>query len=42
VLQAVTGAPRTDYVAEHGFLVIPLEPEYWRATADLANFLEAP
>ena len=42
VLQAVTGAPRKDYVAEHGFLVIPLEPEYWRATADLANYLENP
>lgn len=42
VLQAVTGAPRKDYVAEHGFLVIPIEPEYWRATADLANYLENP
>ncbi|HUS30830.1 MAG TPA: hypothetical protein VMZ53_20105, partial [Kofleriaceae bacterium] len=38
-LQSVTKAPRRDYVAEHGFLVIPLEPEYWRGTRDLANFL---
>jgi hypothetical protein len=42
VLQAVTGAPRIDYIAEHGFLVIPIEPEYWRATADLASFLGTP
>ena len=38
-LEAVTGAPRRDYVAEHGFLVIPLEPEYYRGTSDLARFL---
>jgi len=29
-LEAATGAPRRDYVAEHGFLVIPVEPEYLR------------
>lgn len=39
ILQDVTGAPRRDYVAEHGFLVIPVEPEYWRGTADLAKWL---
>lgn len=38
-LQAVTGAPRRDYIAEHGFLVIPVEPEYLRGTTDLAKFL---
>jgi hypothetical protein len=38
-LEAVTGAPRRDYIAEHGFLVIPVEPEYLRGTSDLARFL---
>ena len=39
LLQNVTHAPRRDYVAEHGFLVIPAEPEYWRGTSELAGFL---
>lgn len=39
VLEAVTGAPRRDYIAEHAFLTIPIEPEYLRGTRDLANFL---
>jgi hypothetical protein len=39
LLQQVTNAPRKDYLAEHGFLVIPAEPEYFRGTADLASFL---
>ena len=39
VLEAVTKAPRRDYIAEHAFLTIPLEPEYLRGTRDLANFL---
>lgn len=39
LLQAVTGAPRRDYLAEHGFLVIPIEPEYLRGTRELASFL---
>jgi hypothetical protein len=38
-LEALSGARRRDYIAEHGFLVIPLEPEYWRGTRDLARFL---
>jgi len=38
-LQSVTNAPRRDYVAEHAFLTIPIEPEYLRGTSDLANFL---
>jgi hypothetical protein len=38
-LQAVTGAPRRDYVAEHAFLTIPVEPEFLRGSRDLANFL---
>ena len=40
LLQAVTGAPRRDYVGEHGFLVIPVEPAYIPGVTDLANFLD--
>jgi dienelactone hydrolase len=39
VLEHVTHAPRRDYLAEHGFLVIPLELEYLRGTRDLAKWL---
>jgi hypothetical protein len=39
LLEQVTGAPRRDYVAEHGFLTIPFEPEYLRGTRELASFL---
>jgi len=39
VLEQVTHAPRRDYIAEHAFLTIPVEPEYLRGTRDLANFL---
>jgi dienelactone hydrolase len=39
LLQRVTGAPRRDYIAEHGFLTIPIEPEYLRGTRELASFL---
>ena len=38
-LEQVTRAPRRDYIAEHGFLTIPIEPEYLRGTRDLASFL---
>jgi dienelactone hydrolase len=38
-LQAQTHAPRRDYIAEHGFLVIPIEPEYLRGVSELASFL---
>ncbi|MDQ3365359.1 MAG: Ig-like domain-containing protein [Myxococcota bacterium] len=38
-LQQVTGAPRRDYLAEHGFLTIPVEPEYFRGVNDLAKWL---
>jgi hypothetical protein len=39
LLQQVTGAPRRDYVGEHAFLTIPVEPAYFPGTADLASFL---
>jgi hypothetical protein len=38
-LEAVTGAQRRDYVAEHGFITIPVEPEYFRGCSDMAKFL---
>jgi hypothetical protein len=38
-LEAVTKAPRRDYIAEHGFITIPLEPEYYRGVADMAKWL---
>jgi dienelactone hydrolase len=39
VLERVTGAPRRDYIAEHAFLTMPFEPEYFRGVADMAKFL---
>lgn len=39
-LERVTGAPRRDYVAEHAFLVIPIEPEFGRGGRELAGFLD--
>lgn len=38
-LEAVTGAARRDYLAEHGFIAIPVEPEYLRGCNDMAKFL---
>ena len=38
-LEAVTGAQRRDYLAEHGFIAIPIEPEYLRGVNDMAKFL---
>jgi dienelactone hydrolase len=38
-LEELTGAPRRDYVAEHAFLVIPIEPEYLRGATEMARFL---
>jgi pimeloyl-ACP methyl ester carboxylesterase len=39
ILQAVSGAPRRDYIAEHAFLVIPIEPAYAAGVNDMAAFL---
>ncbi len=39
-LESVTGAIRRDYVAEHGFIAIPVEPEYLRGCNDMAKFLD--
>ncbi len=39
ILETVTGAPRRDYIAEHAFLTLPFEPEYFRGVSDLAKFL---
>ncbi len=40
ILQTLSGAPRRDYVAEHGFIVIPVEPECIPGQADLGDFLD--
>lgn len=39
ILQQVTHAPRKDYIGEHAFITIPLEPAYFPGVRDLANFL---
>ena len=39
LLEQVTGAPRRDYIGEHGFITIPVEPAYFRGVRDLASFL---
>lgn len=39
LLQQLAGVPRRDYVAEHAFLVIPVEPAYLPGLNDLADFL---
>jgi hypothetical protein len=39
LLQQVTGAPRKDYIGEHGFLTIPVEPAYLPGVTDMAKFL---
>lgn len=40
ILQTLSGAPRRDYVAEHGFIVIPIEPACIPGQSDLGNFLD--
>ena len=39
LLSDLSGAPRRDYVAEHAFLVVPIEPEYARGNDEMARFL---
>jgi len=39
-LEELSGAPRKDYLAEHAFLAIPVEPEYLRGVNDMASFIE--
>jgi len=39
LLQDISGAPRLDYVGEHAFLAIPVEPAYLPGVNDLADFL---
>jgi dienelactone hydrolase len=38
-LAALTGVPKRDYVAEHAFIVVPIEPEYGRGLSELSGFL---
>jgi dienelactone hydrolase len=39
LLEELSGAPRRDYVGEHAFLAIPIEPAYLPGVNDLADFL---
>jgi dienelactone hydrolase len=39
LLEQLTRAPHRDYIAEHAFLVIPVEPEFGRGGRELAQFL---
>ena len=39
LLADLADVPRRDYIASHAFLNLPLEPEYWRGTNDMANFI---
>lgn len=39
VLERLSGVRRIDYLAEHGFLVVPVEPAYLRGTRDVARAL---
>ena len=38
-LQELADVPRVDYLGEHGFLAIPIEPAYARGVTDVARFL---
>lgn len=38
-LAKLSGVPRIDYLAEHAFIVIPVEPAYIRGTSDMSGFL---
>ena len=38
-LATLAGIPRKDYLAEHAFLVIPVEPAYFTGNRDAADFL---
>jgi hypothetical protein len=39
LLQRLSGVPREDYLAEHAFIVIPVEPAYPRGTREAAAVL---
>jgi dienelactone hydrolase len=39
-LQRISGAPKRDYLAEHAFIVIPVEPAFLRGQSELADFLD--
>lgn len=38
-LERLSGVPREDYIAEHAFIVVPVEPAYLRGVRDLARLL---
>ncbi len=38
-LEQLSGLPREDYIGEHAFVVIPLEPAYYAGSNDMADFI---
>ena len=40
VLADLSGVPRRDYIAEHGFEIVLVEPEYMRGVEEMAGFLD--
>jgi len=38
-LAELSGVPIVDYIAEHAFIIVPIEPAYFRGTRDLARVL---
>lgn len=39
LLTRLSGAPKRDYLGEHGFIVIPIEPAYLRGSNEMADFM---
>jgi dienelactone hydrolase len=39
LLGRLSGAPKRDYIAEHAFIVIPVEPAFMRGQSDLGDYL---
>lgn len=39
LLARLSGAPKRDYLAEHAFVVIPIEPAFLRGSGEMADFL---
>jgi hypothetical protein len=38
-LEELAEVPRRDYLAEHAFLCIPVEPEYLRGVYEMAGYI---
>jgi len=40
LLAKIGDIPKRDYLGEHGFLAIPVEPAYLRGNSEMAGFLD--